>query len=250
MSTATLVSPFLDPRPARWRLGLVTLASDPTIEDSIKRMLAQTTEVSVHYNRIAFDGGISVENLKTMQSSIRQTAENILPGRPLDGVMYGCTSASAAIGDDKVKELLRQAKPMAAAVTPVSGAVAAFQALGVRRISVLSPYPISVTDMLANYLRGLGLHISALHCLGLEDDWDNGCVSAQTLYDLVTQIDHRDADAIFLSCTALRGAEVAERVEKQLGLPVITSNQAMLWHALRQSGCPTKLQGFGQLMLI
>ncbi len=236
----------------KWRIGLVVLASDPTIEHSFQRMLAGTSEVALHTNRIAFDGDISVGSLRSMETRIEAAAAEIMPGQHLDAILYGCTSASAAIGDDKVRALLARGKPSAAgsAHTPVSAAMAAFQALNTRRISVIAPYPTVVTEMLADYLRSQGADIAALTCLGLPIDADNGRVSVDQIVSLAQAVDHADADTIFLSCTALRGAEAAERVEQVTGKHVVTSNQALLWRGLRQAGCDLRIRGFGKLMRI
>lgn len=251
MVPATALPAPLSDRTVPWRLGLVTLASDPTIEDSFKRMLAQTDQVAVHINRIRFDGGIEIENLRAMEADICATAREILTGDRLDAVLYGCTSASAAIGDDAVLAQLRRAKPGARGfATPVTGVLAAMKALNVRKLSVLTPYPVSVTEMLGHYMETLGAEITSLHCLGLEDDWDNGCVSEEDLLELAKNLPHSGADAVFLSCTALRGAEISQRLEHHLGLPVISSNQALLWHGLRLAGCPVHLHGFGRLMTL
>ena len=61
---------------------------------------------------------------------------------------------------------------------------------------------------------------------------------------------HRDptADAYFLSCAQTRTAEVIEVLEHDLGRPVITSNQAALWHCLRESGLHDCIPGFGRLL--
>lgn len=251
MVPATTLEPPLSDRTVPWRLGLVALASDPTIEDSFKRMLAQTDQVAVHVNRIRFDGGIETANLRAMEADICSTAREILTGDHLDAVLYGCTSASAAIGDAAVLRQLQRAKPGARGfATPVTGVLAAMQALGVRRLSVLAPYPAAVTEMLGHYLESCGAQVTSLHCLGLEQDWDNGRIAEADLLHLAENLSHHGADAVFLSCTALRGAEVADRLETRLGLPVIASNQALLWQGLRQSGCPIKLAGFGRLMAL
>lgn len=187
-----------------------------------------------------------------MEADIKNSAAGISPGSDIDSILYGCTSASAAIGDERVRSLLVQGKPCAAASahTPVSGVLAAFQALGVRKLSLIAPYPVDVYQMLARYLLELGLKIVSLTCLGLKHDIDNGCVPVDTLCDIATRADHKDADALFLSCTAMRGAEAAERIEGIVGMPVVASNQALLWHGLRQAGCDLKIPGFGQLMQI
>ena len=236
----------------KFRIGLVVLSSDPTIEHSFQRMLAATNDVAVHMNRIEYDGDISIGSLKTMETRIAAAAAEIMPGQHLDAILYGCTSASAAIGDEKVRSLLVQGKPSAAksAHTPVSSALAAFTALGARRVSVITPYPVDVTEMVAQYLRSLGVEIAALTCLGLPIDAQNGKVSADQVVELATSVDHKDADTIFLSCTALRGAEAAERIERVTGKHVVTSNQALLWHGLRQAGCDLKFEGFGKLFRI
>jgi maleate isomerase len=56
-----------------------------------------------------------------------------------------------------------------------------------------------------------------------------------------------NADAYFVSCTAVKSAEVNDRLEAELGRPVLTSNQSMLWQALRVSGISDSVPGFGQL---
>ncbi|MGB7203918.1 MAG: aspartate/glutamate racemase family protein [Anderseniella sp.] len=243
--------PKIAPFP-RWRLGLVALGSDMTIEHSFQRMLAQIDYVAVHVNRLPFDGGISLTNLKTMETQITDTASEIIPGAPLDALLYGCTSASAAIGDDRVRACLQQARPSlgAAVHTPVSAALSAFKALNVTKVSVITPYPRDVTATLAQYFASMGMKIRVLSCLGLPSDYENGKIEPEELIALAQKINHRDAEAVFLSCTGIRGAEAADRLEAKLGLPVVASNQALLWRGLKDAGCNFKIAGFGRLMQI
>ena len=56
------------------------------------------------------------------------------------------------------------------------------------------------------------------------------------------------ADGYFISCTAIRSAEVIEPLERDLDRPVFTSNQAMVWHALKTTGVRESVGGFGRLM--
>ena len=57
-----------------------------------------------------------------------------------------------------------------------------------------------------------------------------------------------DAEALFVSCTALRSAEVAEEIESRIGRPVVTSNQALFWRSLRAAGCGLPVPGHGRLL--
>ncbi|QIE45196.1 hypothetical protein G5B38_06470 [Pseudohalocynthiibacter aestuariivivens] len=248
--TANLVSVPLAHKTVAWRIGLVVLSSDPTIEHSFQRMLAQTSDIALHCNRIAFDGEISVSSLSTMMDRIEAVAAEIMPGQELDAILYGCTSASAAIGDDKVRASLIKGKAVASgsAHTPVSGLVAALEVMKSKKISLITPYPVDVTEMVAQYLGSMGVNVVALTCLGLKQDWQNGQISADQIVDLARSIDHKGADTLVLSCTALRGAEAIDEAEIATGMKVISSNQALLWHGLRKAGCDIRLNGFGELL--
>jgi maleate isomerase len=56
------------------------------------------------------------------------------------------------------------------------------------------------------------------------------------------------ADAYFISCTTIRSTDVIERIERELGKPVVTSNQGMLWSALRDAGIDEPIAGYGRLL--
>ena len=58
---------------------------------------------------------------------------------------------------------------------------------------------------------------------------------------------HADVDAVFVSCTSVRLMQACAELEKNLGIPLTSSNQAMGWHALRLAGINDKLSHFGSL---
>jgi maleate isomerase len=66
--------------------------------------------------------------------------------------------------------------------------------------------------------------------------------------DLARRNKDSRADAYLVSCTAVRSAEVIEELERELGRPVVTSNQAITWHCLRTAGIVDKVRGFGALL--
>jgi maleate isomerase len=67
-------------------------------------------------------------------------------------------------------------------------------------------------------------------------------------YRLAITQRHPDADAYFLSCTTIRAAPVIDALERDLGKPVVTSNQAVAWHSLRIGGVRDQTTGFGALL--
>ena len=84
---------------------------------------------------------------------------------------------------------------------------------------------------------------------GMEEDNE---VMANLPPDAILQgaieADRAEADALFISCTAIRALDVVERIEQAIGKPVVTANQAMIWQSLRLSGCQTTVDGYGELL--
>jgi maleate isomerase len=73
-------------------------------------------------------------------------------------------------------------------------------------------------------------------------------VSPDCLADFAKTVDRPDADALFISCGALRSTDIIERLESELGKPVIGSNQASMWNCLRLAGIKDRMDGFGRLL--
>ncbi len=236
-----------DDRPARRRIGLIALATDHTMEGDFAR-LCPRDEVAVYVSRILNHNPTTVENLRRMAPRLSEAAALILPEESLDVVVYGCTSASVAIGDEAVTAAIQTAKPGVPCVTPPSAAAAAFDHLGVRRISILTPYIRSVSEPFIDYFAARGLEAVSLTCLGIEDDRDMGRLSPDSIAALAGEACDRAAEGLFISCTAVRAAEAAAAIEQALGKPVVTSNQAMAWRALRLAGCDRPVAGYGRLL--
>lgn len=72
--------------------------------------------------------------------------------------------------------------------------------------------------------------------------------SAERAYQLAREADTPGAEAVLLSGTGLPTIDVLERLEHDLGKPVISSMQASLWQSLRLAGIREPIQGFGRLL--
>ena len=60
-------------------------------------------------------------------------------------------------------------------------------------------------------------------------------------------MDLNEADALFVSCTALPALSIIDRLEKKLGIVVLSSNQALIWDTLERIGKNQSVEGFGRL---
>jgi len=239
--------PRLDPRPARWRVGLIVLATDHTSERDFAR-LSPSEDLAIYANRVSFSNPPDEENLLAMRPLLTQAAALILPGEPLDAVAYSCTAASALIGDAAVRRAIRAAKPDVPVITPTTAAFKAFETLGVRRISLLTPYTEAVTAALAGYFERGGVEVVNAACLGLSDDREIARVRPDSLSAAASAAYRAEAEALFIACTALRAAGVVQRIEDRLDAPVVTSNQAMFWQTIRAAGCDLPVRDCGRLL--
>lgn len=100
--------------------------------------------------------------------------------------------------------------------------------LGIERIAVLTPYIDKVNTSITHYLEAKDQSISAFTNFKLAENEDMARLSAESIYQGAIE-----ADALFISSTAIRAVDVIERIEQKLGKPVITAVQAMFWQSLR-----------------
>ncbi len=237
----------LDARPVRWRIGLVLLATDHTTERDFARICPRE-EVGVYSSRIAYENPTTPENLFRMMPRLTEGAALILPGEALDALCYSCTAASVLMGDEAVEAALREAKPGVPVVTPSAAARTALGQLGAKRISILTPYLAETSAMFEAYFSSHGFDIVNLVCLGLEDDRDMARIKPADIVAASRDAVADEADAMFISCTALRAAQVAQEIEGAIGRPIVTSNQASIWLSLRRAGFNEPVSGFGRLL--
>ena len=73
------------------------------------------------------------------------------------------------------------------------------------------------------------------------------CIRDRYITEFAASVDRSDAEAIFVSCGALRTMDVISEIEAATGKPCVSSNQAMLWHCLRLAGIDDRIAGLGQL---
>jgi maleate isomerase len=236
---------------SRARIGLIVLATDYTIEHEWRRIMGGLSGVALYHSRILNDAQITPETLRAMEPRIASSTAIILPGADFDVIAYGCTSASMAIGEEKVFARIREARPNVECTTPITAAFAAFHALGARRIGILTPYRADVNRIVASYIAARGFTVPVFGSFNEEDDNMVARITPQSIKDGILAIRKRaDIDAVFVSCTSVRLAEAAASIEKEIGLPVTSSNHAMAWHALRLANYDEKLPEWGSLFTL
>jgi maleate isomerase len=232
-----------------WRaaIGLVVLATDQTMEHEF-RALIDLPGVAFYESRLYNDAEIRPETLRAIGPRIAPSVALILPGIPLDVVAFGCTSATMTLGEEAVFAEIRKARPNIACTTPVTAALAAFGALGAKAIGLLSPYAPDINASLVASFRARGIDVAAVATFDRRDDRDAARISVASIETAIIRLAAAPGvEAIFVSCTSLRVAEAAARLERLAGAPVTSSNHAMAWHCLRLAGVGDPLPAAGRL---
>lgn len=229
----------------RGRIGLIVPSSNTTMEMDYHRLIPEG--VSVHTARIRFTGASSMEDLTTLLKNAGKAVSELLDCRP-DVVVWGCTAASAAPGVDEEVRRVIEVDHKVPCVMPLAAAVSAFRSLDVSRVSVAAPYTEEILEGVRRYLEGKGIKVAKVRGLGLSDNHSIAAQTPQIIYELVHSADSSDAEGVFISCTNLRAIDLIERLEKDLGKVVVSSNQAGLWAALRKIGVEEPISGYGKLL--
>lgn len=236
----------LDEGPAKIRIGLIELATGEAGEADFHRMLPP--EVMFHTTRIMNVNPVTPENLRTMGPRLTQAADHLLPGGVLDVIAYDCTSGTVMLGYDEIARQIHRARPGIPVVTPITAAIKALEQKGVRRISLITPYEEAVNQPLATFIENTGIEVLSITSFNMSNDVEMARLKPGAILAAVRQYPDPAAEAIFISCTAIRAVEIIDEAERYLGKPVISSVQCLFWDALRTGGYRHSLPGFGSLL--
>ena len=228
------------------RVGLIALASDFMIEKDFVNVI-KDKNIDFFVNRIKTYNPLTSENLIKMSEEVTNVTSDILPDEKIDCVVYGCTSGTIAVGHESIEKKIKLAKPEAKVTTPSTAAITALKKLNIKKISIFTPYPKKLNDEVVEFFRNEKFEITSNSYFDIESDIDIGKVDPDYLYDVLINMDHKDADALFVSCTALPVLSIIDRLEKKINKFVLSSNQALIWDTLKKIGKNNSINGFGKL---
>ena len=228
------------------RVGLIALATDFRIEKDFMSIIKDQS-IDFFVNRIHCYFPLTSENLKKMSNSITEISDDILPNEKLDCVVYGCTSGTIASGYSSIKKKINLAKPEAKVTTPSTAAINALKKLGLKKISIFTPYLKALNDEVVDYFKKENFEITTNSYFDISNDLDIGKVDENYLYETLSEMDLGEAEALFISCTALPALSIIDKLEKKLNKIVLSSNQVLIWDTLQSIGKRDRIEGFGRL---
>jgi len=220
-------------------------ARNNTMEPEFNRLAPDG--ISVYFARmIGLTGELCEEGLLAQNKHIDECIEE-LEAAEVDVMVYGCTTGSLIRGVGYDKELIDRMKKSTGvpALTTSTAVLDALKGLCISRVAVATPYPDELNMKEREFLEGNGIHVTRIEGLGIP-----GSISAhrpEAGYKLARKVDSEEAQGLFISCTNFRTIEIIDKLEKDTGKPVVTSNQATMWRVLRMISVNDKIQGYGRL---
>ena len=228
------------------RIGLIALASDFMIEKDFINVI-KGKDIDFFVNRIQCYNPLTSENLIKMSEKVTEVTKDILPDQKIDCVVYGCTSGTIAAGYNSIEKKIKLAKPEAKVTTPSTAAISALKKLNIKKVSIFTPYLKDLNDEVVEFFKKENFVVTSNSYFGIESDIDIGKVDQDYLYEVLSKIELNDAEALFISCTALPALSIIEKLEKKLNKIVLSSNQALIWDTLEKIGKSDSVRGFGKL---
>jgi maleate cis-trans isomerase len=234
-----------EPIVARARLGFIIPASNRMVEPQMAHYAP--AGVQPHFMRLRMTNQYK-RPLPELLPAILNAAALLMDSK-CDIIVFQCTGTSMSGGVDMdnyvVSEIAKATKRPA--ISTASAVKAALATLGARRLVFISETEQEGHDKKLKFLKEAGYEILAdkAACLSGTDEY---CVTPPQLwYDMGMGLRNDAADAIFISCANIQSIDVIADLEAALKKPVVTSNQAALWCALRTLGLPDVVPDLGAL---
>jgi len=218
------------------RIGLIVPSSNTTMEVEFSGYAPKG--VFIHTSRLPLRRIIE-EELLGMSGEVEKCAR-LLSDAGVNVIVYGCTTGSLVKGKGYDEELERRIKE-ATGIPVITTAGAVLDALnekGVKKIAVATPYIEEINRKEESFLIENGFEVCGIKGLGIEENLEVGRLPLSVAYSLGKGLirAHPEAEALFISCTNFRTFGIITALSRDIGEPVITSNQASLWCALQECG--------------
>ncbi len=231
------------------RLGIIVPSLNTIGEDDLR--LFCPPDVRYHLHRIRLrkqDGVVTPDSLLRAHLEAAEQA-GLLADMAPSAICFNCTGASVAHGargDEVLAEAMSRQLGLPASNTMLA-IKRALHALGARRIVHVCPFADRFASDERAALAASGLEVLKSVGLDFVDAREAARMEPQALADHALRHALPGMDAILLSCANVRAFEAVAALEQQLGVPVVTSNQAVLWDLLGLAGWTGQVPGAGRL---
>lgn len=235
---------------ARAKLGLIVPPTNTVNEAEWMRMVPDG--VTFHTHRMALHGDTESTAGRAALLADLDDAVGMLAQANLDAVAYACTAGSMVTPAKSLPEEL-SLRTGQCCITTSAAIIDALTALGVRKLSVATPYADALNAHEKHFLEAHGFEVLRLIGLGIGAGGPQeypriARTASQAVADHARAAFVPGSDALLITCTDFPALALIASLEAELGVPVVTSNQATFWAMLRAAGVDDRFEPFGRLL--
>ncbi|MBM3485560.1 MAG: hypothetical protein FJX67_02845 [Alphaproteobacteria bacterium] len=231
------------------RIGVIVPANNSVLEPELWARLPPG--VALYATRILARGNLTREAVVAMEKSVDRAVDELV-ATMVDVIAYADMVTTFVMEDGwnekKTEAIARHAGvPCVSAWTALRDALAALE---VKRFALLTPYPRPIHALCRPFFEHKGFTLSGEATLDILAMTDVPKVSVERVREAVEAIDRREAQAIVALATDLPTFAAIAMLERRFAIPVLTSNQTLLWRALRAVGYKGGVVGLGGLFSV
>lgn len=201
-------------------------------------------------NGVGLPGGMTVEGYEEAIPRVLPKAQDLAKQGANVVSVFGSSLTfykGAKFHDDLIRQVEKATGKRA--TTQSNGLLDGLRAANAKRVAIATAYTDIVTERLKVFLQEYGFEVTAAKGLGFERI-PQGAATQEILLKLGTDAyaNSKKADAVVVSCGALRTLELIVPLENSVKVPVISSTPHGLWHGVKLLGVPAKVNGYGMVM--
>jgi maleate isomerase len=241
------------------RIGLIVPSSNTTMETELPELFRRQAVATGHaYTFHSARAGMKTVNREELAAMVGKAADcaRAVSDADVDVIAYACLVAVMAQGpgahveSEKVIGTAAEENGHPAAVVSSAGAlVRTLTRIGARRIAMVTPYVPALTAMVREYIEGEGIQVLDAVSLEVDDNLAVGRLDQERLPEIARGLQRAGADAVVLSaCVQMPSLQAVQRVEDELGLPVVTAATATTFEILDALGHEPAIPGAGRIL--
>ena len=228
------------------RFGLLTPSSNTTQEPEFSAALPPS--ISLHTGRVSYRDITPEEQMRCVLEL--ETESRKLADAEVDCIVFAATAPTLAKGKGYDRELIKRMEDASGrpATTAATAFVDALRLIGASRIAIGAPWSKTMDKPMVGFIEANGFEVVHSEVAGFVASIDLGRVGPETAYQLGRRTDRPNADAIIMPGGNWAAMPIVDRLERELGKPVLVNNAVSLWAGLRLLKSNGGISGYGRLL--
>ena len=228
------------------RFGLLTPSSNTTQEPEFTAALPAS--VSLHTGRVSYRD-ITPEEQDRCVLELESESRKLTDAE-VDVIVFAATAPTLAKGKGYDRELIKRMEDASGrpTTTAATAFVDALRLLGAKKIALGQPWSKTMEKPMVAFMEASGFEVVHSELVGIVSGVELGRIGPEKAYELGRKTDRPNADAIVMPGGNWGCMSVVERLENELGKPVLVNNAVSLWAGLRILKRGDSVAGYGTLL--